>query len=115
MKVYVDELPKSCNDCKFRVFIAYTKNGWEHSERYCSIMKDNYDCKCSKENCPLQSLSDHDKQVRKEVCEEIQSELLDFTHKYWRVFNQNGKQYMTDDDLIECLNEIIDKIQGETK
>lgn len=73
MKVYVDELPKSCNDCKFKVFIAYHQSGWEHSERYCSIMKDSYDCKCSKERCPLQSLADHDKQVCKEVCDEIKN------------------------------------------
>lgn len=75
MKVYVDKLPKSCNDCKFKVFIAYTKNGWEHSERYCSIMKESYDCSCSEERCPLKSLAEYKKQVVKEVCEEIREEL----------------------------------------
>lgn len=57
-------------------------------------------------------LAEHDKQVKKQVCETIKSDLLDFTHSYWQVFKQNGKQYMTDDDLIDCLNEILDKIQG---
>ena len=71
MKVYVEELPNSCNDCWFQVFIAYHQNGWRHTERYCSIMKDSYDCKCLKERCPLQLLTDYDKQVRKQVCDEI--------------------------------------------
>lgn len=104
MKVYVDELPKSCNDCKFRVFIAYTKNGWEHSKRYCSIMKDNYDCKCSKENCPLQSLTDYTNQVRKEVCEQVKNICNESC--YMNRYNNIDK---------ETLFNVLDQIQGETK
>lgn len=76
MKIYVDELPKSCNDCKFQVFVAHYEQGWQHHERYCSIMKENYDCKCSKENCPIKPIAEHDKQVRKEVCDEIRKEFF---------------------------------------
>ena len=106
MKVYVDKLPKSCNDCKFKVFIAYTKNGWEHSERYCSIMKESYDCSCSKERCPLKSFAEHDKQVRKQVCEEIYKKC----EPLFRLVNNydNG-------DVIERneLVDILEEIQGE--
>lgn len=103
MKVYVDELPKDCIGCPCE------------SEYYCNLLKEDIGC-CKwgeiHKNCPLQTISNHDKQVRKEVCETIKSNLLDFSHSYWKVFKQNGKQYMTDDDLIDCLNEILDKIQG---
>lgn len=58
--------------------------------------------------------AEHDKQARKEMAEEIRYSLLDFSHGYWKVFKQNGRQYMTDDDLRECLDEILDKI-GEEK
>lgn len=62
MKVYVDELPKDCIDCPCE------------SEYYCNLL--NEDVGCCKwgeihKNCPLQSISDYTKQVRKEVCEEI--------------------------------------------
>ena len=66
MKVYVDELPKDCIDCPCE------------SEYYCNLL--NEDVGCCKwgeihKNCPLQSLSDHDNQVRKEVVEDIKERL----------------------------------------
>lgn len=68
-----------------------------------------------KDKIEVLSLADYAKQVRKEVCEEISYRLLDFSHSYWKVFKQNGKQYMTDDDLMGCLDEILDKMQGEDR
>lgn len=66
MKVYVDELPKDCIDCPCE------------SEYYCNLLKEDIGC-CKwgelHKNCPLQSLSDHDKQLRKEVCDEIKERL----------------------------------------
>ena len=69
------ELPKNRNECKFQVFIANYKNGWQHKERYCSIMKNNYDCICSKENCPLKPLTDRLAEERKKVVQEIREKL----------------------------------------
>ena len=67
MKVYVDELPKDCIGCPCE------------SEYYCNLLKEDIGC-CKwgeiHKNCPLQSISDHDKQVRKEVIEEIKENLL---------------------------------------
>lgn len=93
MKVYVDELPKDCIDCPCE------------SEYYCNLL--NEDVGCCKwgeihKNCPLQSLADYTKQVRKEVCEEI--------------------KYFVSDQLIARgdlgyydIERILDQIQGETK
>lgn len=66
MKVYVDELPKDCIDCPCE------------SEYYCNLLNEDVGC-CEwgeiHKNCPLQSLSDHDNQVRKEVVEDIKERL----------------------------------------
>ena len=57
MKVYVDELPKDCIDCPCE------------SEYYCNLLNEDIGC-CEwgkiHKNCPLQSLADYTKQVRKE-------------------------------------------------
>ena len=100
MKVYVEKLPKSPNDCIFQVFIAYHKNGWEHHERYCSIMKNELTCKCSKEDCPLKDISDYTKQVRKEVCEKFVEEfMLEYT--------------MGNEPVEDIIYKVSDRIQGE--
>ena len=77
MKVYVDELPKSCEECPC----------YSYSEGFCNCefwwqkykeIKDvqEYTHLGYKQNerpndCPLQSLSDYTKQVRKEVIEQV--------------------------------------------
>lgn len=74
MEYFVDEMPRDCASCK-------------HYHMNCA---DGYSCsKLRKEihpnfsegigyrhqDCPLQSLADHDKQVRKEVVEDIKERL----------------------------------------
>ena len=93
MKVYVDELPKDCIDCPCE------------SEYYCNLL--NEDVGCCKwgeihKNCPLQSLADYTKQVRKEVCDEIRTFAYD-TFKEFGYFDETD------------LEHILDQIQGETK
>lgn len=75
MRIYVDELPKSCSWCPC----------FNSSNNTCKIDDSDVDCipvdsyrvrffnYTDKRHpiCPLQSLSDYTKQVRKEVCEEI--------------------------------------------
>lgn len=105
MKVYVDELPKDCIDCPCE------------SEYYCNLL--NEDVGCCKwgeihKNCPLQSLADYTKQVRKEVCEEIKKQI--FNH-----FNvKNMEEYknlslidslFTADAVIEILDTILKEYQ----
>lgn len=77
MKLYVDELPKSCIKCP-----CMNEDGeygcWCNIETSLDIHtdydKETFTYKYHRqrhENCPLQSLSDYTKQVRKEVLKEI--------------------------------------------
>ena len=114
MQIYVDEIPKNCNDCKFQVFVAHHQHGWQHHERFCSIMKDNYDCKCSKEHCPLKSLAEHDKQVRKEVCEEIGDKMNFYGSK--TIYSPKGDAVGDHETLsLNEVNNILNQVQGEIK
>ena len=96
--IYVDELPKNRNECKFQVFIANYKNGWQHKERYCSIMKNNYDCICSKENCPLKPLSDRLAEERKKVVGELKVDIRSLFNSYasslidYCIWNKNADE-----------------------
>ena len=99
MKIYVDEMPKNCNDCQFLVFVAYHQNGFLHKERYCPLRKDG-NCNCSKENCPLQSLAEHDKQIRKEVVQEIREKI----EQAKMIYEWKGKEISIED--------ILDRIEG---
>lgn len=117
MEYFVDEMPRDCASCK-------------HYHMNCA---DGYSCsKLRKEihpnfsegmgyrhqDCPLQSLTDYTKQVRKEVCEEIRK---------WcnRNFNwvgdgtgydgQDYNEMIGSNNTINKLRELLDQIQGEIK
>lgn len=65
MKIYVDELPKSCDDCEF---------GYFYDCQYCTLRPDlmRKDEWCEKEkHCPLTTTQSIKQQVREEVVEEI--------------------------------------------
>ena len=97
MRIYVDELPECCNDCEF---------GYFYDCQYCSLRPDlaREDIWVEKEkDCPLQSLADYTKQVRKEVCEEIKSRFL--------ATCQIEKGCDTASFSLEVLNRILDQIQ----
>ena len=69
MKVYVDELPKSCDDCEF---------GYFYDCQYCTLRPDlmRKDEWCEKEkHCPLETTQSLKQQVRKEVVEDIKERL----------------------------------------
>lgn len=101
MKVYVDEMPKNCNDCQFLVFVAYHQNGFLHRERYCPLRKDG-NCNCSKENCPLQSLVEHDQQVEKNLIDKMENLAGD----YWSQPYVDEDTIMTGDDFAELLKQL---------
>lgn len=94
MKVYVDELPKSCERCPF------------HDTKYgiCDISGarvDYFGCHS------LAPLSDHYKQVRKQVCDEIrQKSTIEYYEEYDGFDRKIGETYIIRDyDL--------NQIQGE--
>lgn len=96
MRIFVDELPKDCIDCPCE------------SEYYCNLL--NEDVGCCKwgeihKGCPLQSLANYTKQVRKEVCEKIREKLslhCDYLDK------DNGWHIPEDK-----INLILDQIENE--
>ena len=74
MKVYVDELPKNCDEC----VCYHDEDSYEDSK--CNLTnncvwynKDEFfDCLEERhQDCPLQPIAEHDKQVKKEVVEFI--------------------------------------------
>ena len=94
MEYFVDEMPRDCASCKH--YHNFSEGiGYRHQD------------------CPLQSLSDYTKQVRKEVLSELmnmlgdRAELIDFGNGY-------AEFMFTTYDLQECSKEILDQIeQGE--
>ena len=106
MRIYVDELPKSCSWCPC----------FNSSNNTCKIDDSDVDCipvdsyrvrffnYTDKRHpiCPLQSLSDYTKQVRKEVCEEIRENAI--SHNNLEV----DMYYISPQQLYEIE-------QGETK
>ena len=98
MKIYVDESPKDCIECPCE------------TEYYCNLL--NEDVGYLKwgeihKDCPLQSLTDYDKQVRKEMCNDFKSRFLSTC--------QIEKGCDAASFSLEVLNRILDQIQGETK
>ena len=69
MKVYVDELPSCCEDCVCHSGV---------SGRCKLLHRTTFDI--PPRDCPLQSLADYTKQVRKEVCDKFVEEfMLEYT------------------------------------
>lgn len=108
MKVYVDELPKSCDDCEF---------GYFYDCQYCTLRPDlmRKDEWCEKEkDCPLQTISNHDKQVRKEVCEEIR-EICKLNIRTYKIQSQDDCERYKEVDAfnkaIFGVLEILDQIE----
>ena len=96
MKVYVDELPQNCYMCP-----CFDGNFCLAGEGLVYISESVY-AKGRHKNCPLQSLTDYTKQVRKEVCEKLKTIL-------------NESCYMSRHNSIdkETLFKVLDQIQGE--
>lgn len=95
MKLYVDELPKNCAKCQF----CDKDNGL--CEMLGQYFRDGYDYT----DCPLQSLADYTKKVKKEVCDEIYKKC----EPLFRLVNNydNG-------DVIE-RNELVDILEKVEK
>ena len=111
MKVYVSELPKKCEDCYCLYYDDY-------AECYkCPLMLDNevkYWAICRDKDCPLQSIADYTKQVRKEVCEEIKKLMQEKKGVMIGRYNYQTAQH----DEVEVfelgdLNKVLNKIIGE--
>ena len=88
MRIYVDELPKDCWDCPM--------HDGENGQCKMLVCYTDYIPK----NCPLQSLSDYTKQVRKEACEEIRNKI----EQAKLIYEWKGEE--------TTIEDILDQIQG---
>lgn len=93
MKIYVDEIPKDCEECELNCGICCGATMNDISEE-------------NKKYCPLKSLAEHDKQVRKEVCEDIRKEFL---------YISGTSTILANNGCIgsRTLEKFLDQIQGE--
>ena len=100
MKVYVSELPKGCEKCKFYECETELIGEW-------GVEKHRHTCKINgsliQGICPLQSLSDYTKQVRKEVCKNFKARFL----ATCQIESGNDTASFS----LEVLNRILDQIQ----
>lgn len=117
MKVYVDELPKNCFDC-FCCDLDLEECKIDKKIELCQDYFNSFEKK-KPTKCPLQSLTDYTKQVRKEVCEEIKQKIEALIEsKDFKLCNHeyaNGYYYGYCYGLQYDLAKIIDQIKGETK
>lgn len=121
MKVYVDRLPKCCEECPMcrSGKLKLQRKGRYVEVEQCVFGQYKYQTIDDEiDTCPLQSLSDYTKQVRKEVCEEIKKILLEQrreTNKQIVEDISNDVSYWT--GRLDCLDvfefEVLDQIQGD--
>lgn len=96
IKVYVDELPKSCWDC----FCQDNENG------RCKILEKYTDY--VPKDCPLIDIKTHDRELVKEVCEKIRNFLLDKCEFDYGYYINDGD--FTVPDLWYFLDQIDNQI-----
>lgn len=113
MKVYVDKLPKKCEECPMcrSGKLKLQRKGRYVEAEQCVFGQYKYQTIDDEINtCPLHSLADHDKQVRKEVCKEIKEIIESDAVKY---LDFDRDEFALDyQEFKDILNEIE---QGETK
>ncbi len=104
MKVYVDELPESCEECPMcrSGKLKLQRKGRYVEAEQCVFGQYKYQTIDDEiDTCPLQSLADYTKQVRKEVCEEIRNKI----EQAKLIYEWKGEE--------TTIEEILDQLQGE--
>lgn len=100
MKVYVDELPKKCCDCP-------CCNIDLDCGECCSLgafdCDDDFCINNKHKNCPLQTIADHEKQVRKQVCDEIYKKCEPL---FRLVNNYDNGDVIERNELVDILDQI---------
>ena len=102
MKIYVDELPKSCGDC---VFCKQTEYCY-----YCDKLHTKLGYIDKDKDCPLQPLADYTKQVRNELCEEVKEKVL----KHFNIKSEEEYEKLPLIDSLftaDVVFEILDQIE----
>ena len=120
MKVYVDELPKSCSKCEWftpnhcskggRNFCLLARMPFSNTEEDRQISRGQHKDSLSDFDCPLKSLSDYTKQVRKEVCEEIRNEIDNYADIVLSKYKKESVEYSHYNGIFNVILEIVDQI-----
>ena len=103
MKIYVDEMPKNCNDCEL---------GYFYDCQYCSLRPDlaSEDIWIEKEkHCPLVSLKSIKQLVREEVVEEIKAELNKQKLVMKSDFHPREEEAIPWEDIVAILDQVKGK------
>lgn len=98
MKVYVDKLPKCCEECPMcrSGKLKLQRNGRYVEAEQCIFGQYKYQTIDDEiDTCPLQPLSDYTKQVRKKVCEEIRNKI----EQAKMIYEWKGKETTIEDIL----------------
>lgn len=103
MKVYVSELPKSCDKCEY-VYQEYSCD-WHR----CKFNGEYIEKDCILKDCPLLTLTEHTKQVRKEVCEMLEKRII----KYLDSKNNCRASLDVHSIIQQFMKEDLYQIQGE--
>jgi hypothetical protein len=110
MKVYVDELHiKNCSCCDF----CYTNS------QGCVCKLTGHLTRCDepleemRSKCPLLSLSDYTKQVRKEVVQEIRNLIKENSFLANEMLTGERLEVLSKYKVLDILIKIEDQIQGE--
>lgn len=116
MKVYVDEMPKSCAECPLcrSGGVKINKNGRYVDAKGCVIgqymkyqrIDDEID------NCPLRSLAEHDRQVRNELLEDMPKILADAIIEIIEPLDQIDFQEL--EKIARCFESKLDQLRGES-
>lgn len=114
MKIYVDELPKKCKDCRFSE-IGYA---YDNEVRFCKLQErcmnwinlytDKYRI------CPLQLISDHDKEVRADERKKVLEQILEWIDWEEKSLNLDKGFDIGYNGALSNLCGILKQIQGET-
>ena len=106
MKVYVDEIPKCCKECRFYAL------QWCHAvEKEKGTMFISYDKSKDKNNlCPLTTTQSLKQQVREEVVEETRAELNKQKLVMKSDFHPREEEAIPWQDIVA----ILDQVKGES-
>lgn len=111
MKVYVDELPKNCEMCPLRIY--------ECDSHWCACYEGStilFASEVKEANlCPLQPLADHDKQIRKQVCDEIAKSIKDIKNKIFDRYPEGAVLSEYYSQRLRCYDEILNIIKKVEK
>ena len=91
-KVYVDELPESCDECKYYTQFTDGMGCIVAQELRPMDECDNY----MQASCPLQLIKTHDRELVKEVCERIKETIKSNQYK------QLDDRYL--EELVDVVN-----------